>query len=92
MNLQIINPIAHNGTEYGRGLYETGTDISEELAAYFLQSFPWAATIYKPDVVHKAGIARPTSEVAIAAPMAALPVPPVRPLPIPGKPAKGFKP
>ena len=54
--LQLLHPITHDKVEYGRGLYEIGKDISEELAKYFLANMPHAARIYAPDEANKPGV------------------------------------
>ena len=60
--MQLVHPITHNQQEFGRGLYEIGKDITEDLAKYFMAKFPHAARLYNPDATHQPGSIKPAPD------------------------------
>jgi hypothetical protein len=64
--LQILHPITHNKTEFGRGIYEIGKDIAEDLAKFFMAKMPHAARLYSPDAVNQPGTIKPAPDAASA--------------------------
>jgi hypothetical protein len=69
MVIQLLHPIAHDGFEYGRGLYEIGRDLGEDIAQHFLKKLPRYARLYTPDAAVVPGTIKVAAARVIPAPV-----------------------